>query len=454
MKRILIFLILIPGFLFAQKITFKPLRYDDDFSFLSQDTTDDLYHKFKFLPLKKEGSGFISFGGEFRSQYFKYVNPDWGDSPVDKDGFILSRYLLHTDLHLNKNIRAFIQLQSSLSDGQVEESSPVDQNPLDLHQAFVDFGVPMENNKKLTLRIGRQELLYGSQRLISVREAPNNRQSFDGAKIMFASKKIKADAFFSHYVQAQNGIFDDDPTTNTKFWGVYTTVLNIPVVHNLDIYYLGIRRRTAVFDDGKGRELRHSTGMRSWFSGKDWQYDIEGLYQFGELSAKKIAAWTISVNLSRSWETELHPKLGIKSEMISGDNHYGDDRLNTFNPLFPKGGYFGLAALIGPSNLFDVHPYLELTLAKGLLWATDYDMFYRLSVNDGIYAVNGRLLYSGKNTDSRKIGGQLGNAFEYTPISNLYFRAELNWFGAGNFLKQAGSGKDIIMYGLTTSLKF
>ena len=319
---------------------------------------------------------------------------------------------------------------------------------------FIDFNFFSGKDQSLALRLGRQELLYGSQRLVSVRDAPNNRQSFDAARILFANKKFKADAFFSHYVQAQNGIFDDVPTSNIAFWGAYANLNQVPILKALNFYYLGIKKKSAVYDDGKGKELRHSIGLRSYNAGKYWQYDLEALYQFGMFNNDKISAWTISANVSRSFDVNLQPKLGLKTELISGDREYADGKLNTFNPLFPRGGYFGLAALIGPSNLFDIHPSIELSIAKGLIWTTDYDVFYRLSKNDGIYAVSGRLLYSGKQTNSSHIGKQLGTSLEYTPMPFLYVRTEVNWFDTGGYLKQAGTGKDILMSGITVTLKF
>ncbi|MBT2560646.1 alginate export family protein [Pedobacter sp. ISL-68] len=454
MKKLIYLFLFLPFFCYGQKPNFKSLRYDEDNAHFAQDSTATWYQRFKFIPLNTKKSSYLSFGGEFRSQYFNYVNPLWGDEPKDADGFVLSRYLLHSDLHLGKSLRAFVQLQSSLSNGEAEAPSAVNENPLDLHQAFLDFNFLSGKNHSLIFRIGRQELLYGSQRLVSVRDAPNNRQSFDGAKILFGAKRFKADAFFSHYVQAKNGIFDDVPTSNIALWGTYATLNQAPVINALDVYYLGIKKRSAVFDDGKGEELRHSIGLRSYKAGSNWQYDIEGLYQFGTFSNSKISAWTISANVSHAFDVNLHPKLGLKTELISGDLDYADGKLNTFNPLFPRGGYFGLAALIGPSNLFDVHPSVEFSAARNLVWTTDYDVFYRLSKNDGIYAVNGRLLYSGKGTNAVHIGGQLGTSLEYTPMPFLYVRAEVNWFSAGAYLKQAGNGKDILMSGITFTLKF
>ena len=439
----------------AQEVPFKQLRYDENYTYLAKDTSANWYHQLKFDPLSKNKATYFSLGGEVRYQYFHYKNQDWGEAPVDKDGFILSRYLGHIDFHAGKHFRTFVQLQSSLADGQAEAPSPVDQNPLDLHQAFFDLSTAPGNGQNITFRLGRQELSYGSQRLVAVREAPNNRQAFDAAKLFYTGKNTKLDIFYSHYVQAKPNIFDDGFNHNTQFWGAYAAFTKIAVVQNFDIYYLGIHKKTASFDIGSGAETRHSTGARIWETTPTWQYDIEGLYQFGDFATSSISAWTLSANIAYTFsQSKLKPQIGLKTEAISGDKDPGDNRLNTFNPLFPKGAYFGLAALIGPSNLLDAHPYLQFNLTKKLVFAGDYDLFWRMNRNDGLYAVNGKLIYSGKAGTSKKIGRQLGGALEYSPNKYLYFRQELTWFNAGEYLKEAGPGKDILMVGSTITLKF
>jgi hypothetical protein len=452
---ITLLLLLSSGISFAQEAGFKSLRYDENYSYLARDTTANWYNQMKFSPVSTNKKTYFSFGGEVRYQYFYFKNEDWGAAPYDKDGFVLTRYLGHVDFHAGKHFRTFVQLQSSLANGQLETPSPVDNNPLDLHQAFIDLSSSVGVKQNVTIRLGRQELSYGSQRLVAVREAPNNRQSFDGAKVMFAAPNLKTDIFYSHYVQAKSGIFDDGFNKNTQFWGAYNVINKVPVLHNVDLYYLGIWKRSSVFDDVKGSETRHSVGSRTWMNSPTWQYDLEGVYQFGKLNSTDISAWTMSSNISYTFNHAiLKPQLGLKTEAISGDRNYNDGKLNTFNPLFPRGSYFGLAALIGPANLFDVHPYVQIALTKKLTLAEDYDLFWRMSRNDGLYAVNGKLLYSGKNTDSKKVGRQLGTALEYTPNKFLYFREELTWFSAGDYLKETGPGKDILMLGSTITLKF
>jgi hypothetical protein len=49
--------------------------------------------------------------------------------------------------------------------------------------------------------------------------------------------------------------------------------------------------------------------------------------------------------------------------------------LQTFNPLFLKGAYFGQVAFFGPANLIDLHPSLKIHVAKHLELIADWDFF-------------------------------------------------------------------------------
>ncbi|MBC7846321.1 MAG: alginate export family protein [Flavobacterium sp.] len=434
---------------------FKSLRFDENYSFLKKDTVKNGWYKtMKFMPLSSSKNTYISFGGSIRYQYFYAKNENWGDGSQDNDGYILSRYLFHSDFHAGKYFRTFIQTQSSLAGGRIDPS-PVDQNPLEVHQVFADFNITNEANKRLIVRFGRQELTYGSQRLVALRDGPNNRQSFDAIKVMASKDNISADFFYSHYVVAHDGIFDDDSNKDKQFWGSYFVINKVPVIKNIDVYYLGYERANAVFNDGEGKENRHSVGTRIWGKSENWRYDGETLFQFGDFDSKDINAWTASINLGYRLNTiKLHPEFGLKAEVISGDREAGDNGLETFNPLFPRGGYFGLASVIGPSNLIDFHPSLNLELTENIEWGIDYDMFWRYSSNDGIYAPNVSLIYPGDTTTSKEIGSQLESEIVWQPNQYLYFRVEATWFKAGDYIKASGTGKDIFFMGITMQLNF
>lgn len=441
---------------FSQNVpAFKPLRYDEDYSILKSDSSRNWYKRTKFSRLSKMKSSYISIGGDIRYQYLRFRNESWGDAPEDKDGYLLTRYLVHADLHAGQHFRTFIQLQSSFANGKVKVPSPVDENQLDIHQAFFDIGFPLRRKPELIVRIGRQEFMYGSQRLVSVRDGPNNRHSFDAAKLIYKSTLVKADLFFSHYVRSKQKIFDDGFIKSNRFWGLYIVRNQLPVLQNVDLYYFGLHNKKATFDDGMGKELRHTIGSRVWNSRKDWRYDIEGLYQFGKFANKDIKAWSFSVNTGYKFSNvKFKPEVGLKTEWISGDAKYGDDKLQTLHPLFPRGGYFGLVSLIGPANLFDIHPSLTFGLSTKMFLSMDYDVFWRFSRNDGIYGPNVALIYSGKNSSQKYVGRQFSCDLVYTPNNFIYFRTEFTWFKAGRFLKDSGTGKDILFTAFTAQLKF
>jgi hypothetical protein len=453
--RILAVIVCLVEYVHAQTLpAFKPMRYDERYGFLKNDTARNTYERIKYSPLSANGNTYLSFGGEVRYQYFGIRHEDWGESPDAQDGYILSRFLAHADFHAGKHFRTFIQLQGSMA-GSKASASVVEENPLDLHQAFFDVTTGETAAGQITLRAGRQEFSYGSQRLIGVRELPNNRQAFDAARVILQQKALRADAFYSHAIDARKDIFDDGLSDKVKLWGLYLVHNNVPGIRNIDLYYLGLYKRQTTFDDGTGREQRHSLGTRLWAQRGDWRYDVEGVYQFGSLGSKNISAWTLSCNTGYQFSNiRYQPELGLKTEVISGDRKYNDGTLGTFNPLFPRGAYFGLAALIGPANLVDVHPSLSFDLSSRIIWNIDYDVFWRYNSNDGIYAPNVSQIYSGRNTNDTFIGNQLATDIQYTPDPYLTLKAELTWFEAGSYLKEAGPGKNMLFGGFTATVKF
>jgi hypothetical protein len=432
---------------------FKALRYDEDYTVLKRDTNESFYRKIKYQSLSENGNTYLSMGGEVRYQYFNIRNEDWGDAPKDGDGFLFSRFLAHADLHAGKNFRLFGQLQGSMANGKTSGTSPVDENPLDLHQAFFDLNT---SSKNVILRVGRQELSYGSQRLISVRELPNNRQAFDVARSIFSFGTYRVDAFYGRYVTAKKEIFDDHSNKDINLWGAYLVKNKVPFFRNVDLYYFGLSKANAVFEDSAGKERRHTVGSRIWGGNGGWKYDFEGVYQFGKFTGKTISAWTLSGNASYKFaRATLQPEIGIKTEVISGDRQKGDGRLQTFNSLFPKGAYFGLAALIGPSNLFDIHPSIVFELIDDKLsWTIDNDVFWRYSAKDGIYAPNVSLIHASGNSPNKFIGQQLATDLTFTPNQFLLLRAETTWFKTGAYLKDVSAGKNILFGAVTLQVKF
>ena len=420
-------------------------RAGEDYRYLRDPALHtDFWDPIKYMPLNADGSRYLSLGGELRERYEYFNRPDWGKSPQDQ-GYLLQRYFLHGDLHMGGHVRLFTQLQSSLEEGRRGGPRPTDEDELDLHQAFLDLRLDLTGDSSLTLRSGRQEFAYGSQRLISVREGPNVRQSFDGFRAIYRDGDVQIDGFAAKPAQTNRHVFDDGPDNTRALWGIYA-VLPFPLLPkgNIDLYYLGLFRRTAKFDQGSARETRHSVGTRLWRTELPLDYNFEALYQWGSFGDGDIRAWTVASDSGYTFTTlPLRPRPGLRADIASGDEDPANRDLQTFNPLFPKGAYFSEAGLIGPANFIDLNPCLDLHFTDRHMLILDWDFFWRESTHDGLYNNAVALVRSGRTSDARYIGSMPQAQFFWDIDRHLTFVAIYGHFFAGRFLKETGPGEDL-----------
>ena len=436
---------------------YKQLRYDEDYAYLQgQSHTSDPWDVIKYISLGDGGDRYLSIGGEIRQRYEYFRNPVWGQDEQDSNGYWLQRYMVHTDVHLGDRFRFFGQIKSGVEVGRAGGPRGADEDKLDLHQAFVDIHAWTHGKDGLTLRIGRQELSLGSSRLVSFREGPNVRQSFDGLRVGWHRGDWQIDGLATKPVETNQGFFDDAWDHTRSLWGVYAVGPFHPLPKGkVDLYYLGIDRKRARFDQGIGREERHSIGARIWGRTKDWDYNTEVLYQWGSFGQGSIRAWTTASDTGYRFESiKLRPRFGLKADIASGDRNPTDGTLGTFNALFPKGAYFSEADLLGPYNLMDLHPSVELHLTERILLTSDFDFFWRQSTNDGIYGIPGNLIRSGRNSGARYIGNHANVQLEWQLDRHISLTAIYLHFFPGPFLKETQPGQDVDFVAAWVTYKF
>jgi len=413
--------------------TFKLLRYDENYSYL-KDSASNFYEKIKYIPLSAEKTIYTSLGGEARYEYVDFNNEDWGRLNTGHNHFLLQRYDVHADLHLGSRIRIFGQLRSALQDGRSNGSRPIDEDHLNVQNLFVDVTLWQKSAKSLVIRAGRQEIDYGSGRLISVREGPNARLYFTGGKIMYNSPRFSTDIFVMMADTTYTGSFDNKSSKQINLWGSYSKLI-FPKAGNLDFYYIGIKRDNAVFEEGMANEMRHTIGTRFWKYGGGFIYNLEIAYQFGKFGTGTINAWTGSVDLGYSFEnTKFKPTINLRNDYISGDNHQGDGNLQTFNPIYPKGGYFGFSPQIGPVNLIDIHPYGTLDLLAKLKMQVDVVFNWRYSVYDGVYRPSGNFNLPGSASQKKYIGTAYLASLVYNLNKFITLNTGIQYFKTGSFV--------------------
>jgi Alginate export len=228
------------------------LRENEDWSFLKDPLLrQDFWDPIKYIPLGSD-DWYLTLGGEIREVLERVGNDNWGKQRY-WNTFALQRYMFLSDWHLGKHFRVFIQLKSGLQDCRRGGARPIDEKKLDFEAGYFEVGTGGTRNW-IVLRVGRQELNYGSGRVVSPREGPNVRQSFDGLKIRSKGGEWSVDAWTVRPDVDNLGFFDNVPDHRTAFWGIYATR---PWRHQLsfDTYYLGLDRREATFNRGTAPEL-------------------------------------------------------------------------------------------------------------------------------------------------------------------------------------------------------
>jgi hypothetical protein len=438
---------------------YKLLRSDEDWSFLrNTNLRSDFWDPIKYIPLRKtEEDWFVTFGGEAREVWEQIGNDNWGQSPI-MNGYLNERYMAYADLHYGPHVRTFLELKSGINSYRDGGPRPIDEKLLDFQSGFLEVGGERSRGR-WHVRAGRQELEYGSGRLVDVREGPNVRLSFDGFRVGAETHAWQVDGFAMRPDEDNQGYFDNAPDHAVGFWGAYATG-RIPHKMQLDLYYLGQDRKDGAFERGTAHEVRHSLGARisrpvaSQRPG--WDFDDEALWQFGSFGAADIRAWTVATETGYRIPTiPLKPRFSAKADISSGD-HPATNTLGTFNPLYPKGNYFGVLATTGPGpiNFIDVHPHVEASAPHNVSLSFDWIFQWRQSLDDGVYAVPGFLIRAADGSRARFVGNRPGTEIRWQADRHLWFQGDYGIFYAGRFLKETQPGRNLNYWALWAGYKF
>jgi len=250
----------------------------------------------------------------------------------------------------------------------------------DLHQAFLFLG----NHKEfpVSLKIGRQELSYGDQRLVGPFRWNNNARTFDALKIRWQTALFGVDVFTGGLV------YNDSRNLNRSnaqdhFSGAY---FNFPTLQKREIteayFYARNVERGIATDDWRGvpppfrfpgAQDLYTAGIRvkskpNAYGPFDYGYEL--MIQFGNRTAvfpatapaaalaaprREHRATAAVLQTGYTWtESNYQPRFAFIYSYGSGDKNANDPKSGTFQNLFPTNhlfyGYMDFSSL---QNLHD-----------------------------------------------------------------------------------------------------
>lgn len=435
--------------------TFHSLRYNDDFSYLAnQPATPDFWDPQKYIPIGngQYGPTWLSLGGELRERFESYLNPNFGIKAPKSNAYLLHRLLLDADLHVTDYFRIFLQLGNLERLGDRGVTATTDIDHFDLMQGFIDLRPPSPLGDQPVFRVGREELLFGFQRLIAVREGTNVRRDFDGFRFSDHWGDTSIDLLAVRPVNPTPGVFDDHANADQELWGAYLTVPVTPVA-KADFYELNYVNTAAKFRGLTGVEERHTFGIRLFGDSDGFDWNTEAAWQIGTFRGHDISAGMYGAILGYTFRDVMwQPRLGLESNGASGDNSHSST-ISTFNAMFPRLPYFAETSLMVPANVVDVRPVLSFVPIQNVTATFGWDTLWRLSDTDGLYG-SGLVEYANTNKgDSKRVGTELSADVRWRVNQHLLVGAIAAEFLAGPAVREA-LGKTVTFFALFATYRF
>jgi hypothetical protein len=390
-------------------------------------------------------------GGQFRMRSEakdagSFPNRDFVQNPGHSNDYFLFRTKMHLGWTPAKWITAFVEGRDAhdVSDNRIVPEN----DKLDLYQAYVRLGDP--ERFPLSLKAGRQELIYGDQRYIGNSDWSNIGRSFDSVKLRFQNKTFWLDAFVGRPVLPQDGRFNN---ANNYDWfsGLYGSTRRIASWQDTEIFILALNvgARSLAVGGSSPRDI-YTIGTR-WKSLPDklgnWDYGFEVASQFGSIQQKgkrlEHRAYALDVSGGHTWKKGFGaPHLGLGFDFGSGDSNPADSRNGTYELLFGTNHrYYGNMDLVGLRNMYIPKIEGSLKPAKKITVSAEWLGFWLVDTADFLYPESG----IGRNQNgygrhpgySSYVGQEFDVLVDWRPVAWGQVRTGYGRFFIGDYIRQS-----------------
>lgn len=433
--------------------------FDADFRYLDDPKNTQHDH---FDPLHRLHPGdnwLFATGGQASWRHMHEINSRLSGRDNDYD---LTRLRIFGDLWYQDKFRAYVEFLDARTFNQDLAPLAPDATGADLLNAFIDVKIADIDDYPAYVRFGRQELLLGSQRLISPPDWLNVRRTFQGVRAFRQGEKFDVDLFWVQPVVPDSSAFDS-VDNDQNFVGAWTTY-RPQKGHFLDKYYLFLDNTSPARALGENQAVPynvHTIGGRYAGDKNQFLWDVEGMFQLGERGNQSIVAGAFTVGGGYHFkDLPWNPTLWAYYDYASGDDQPGRGNYGTFNQLFPFGHYYlGWLDLVGRQNIQDVNFHLYLYPAKWITVWTQYHCFRLASANDALYNAAGVPL---RRDVTGRAGNNVGQELDFIVNFHLGSHSDIlvgySHLFAGDFLRNtaanAAAGDDPELFYLMYSYRW
>jgi hypothetical protein len=373
------------------------------------------------------------------------------------DAYWLNRFRFDVSVTASPLLSFQVQAQDAQVFGRnAKPDGPPFEDTFDLRMAFAQIGG--SGKSPVVIRLGRQELAFGEQRLVGHVSWTNTARTFDAARVTLVRPAFRLDGFASRVVAVREGEFNRSGSGET-FHGVYGALPKL--VHNGAIEpYLLVRRVESLVSEGlvTGNLTSATIGARA--VGKlpaRFDYNTDLALQRGALASDDVRAWAGHWAVGRTLATKSALRVFGEYNYASGDAIAGDGVRGTFDQLYPTPhDKYGLADQIGWRNVHDARAGVDLKPTSKLTVSGGYHSWWRASITDHVYSASGAVLARARaGVTARHIGQEIDGQGTYILSPRVTVYAGYAHIIPGAFLDAATPGKGYsVPYVMVTSTLF
>lgn len=378
--------------------------------------------------------------GEFRERFEGFSNAGFVEGRDDL--YALSRFRFNATVTPHPVLAFHVQAQDArVADKTVGSAGAPFKGTLDLRLSFADIG---SARSPVVVRVGRQELVYGEQRLLGHVSWLNTARTFDGVKAMVKGKKVSLDVFATSVVRILDKEFDKSGSGN-MFLGAYATTGAVVPKSTLEPYVFFRGDRNIRTETGTTGDLRATTIGARWVGRlpRGLDYGVEMAAQTGSAGSDTVRAWGGHWQLRETFPGKAKVALTAEYNYGSGDEDPTDGTRGTFDQLYPTPhDKYGLADQFGWKNLHHVRAGFDVTPVKGWPVMANYHTWWLAEARDGIYAASSALfLRAAAGAADRHVGQEIDVQVTRNITPQLQIAGGYAHIFTGPFLKQVSPGK-------------
>jgi hypothetical protein len=264
----------------------------------------------------------LSFDGQYRPRFLFHTGQDFLGKASEKREFFTHRARLGATIDFREKVAVTVRIQDVRHWGEEADTlGDFSADGLDAHEAFL-VTRPAD---WLSLKVGRQEIVFDNARLVGNVDWVQRGRSFDAVRADISSDRVTLSTFYSKLIEKDASPDTANPAlpaNDADFAGAHVEVA-ITDAHKVAPSYL-------FRGDQETGNYRHTVGAYGAGKGSGFDYSLEAFFQTGHHADQNVKAFLGAVSGGYTYDAPTKPGVKLWGEVLTGDG----TPEGTFDTLF------------------------------------------------------------------------------------------------------------------------